>query len=343
MNLELLLWASKHGGPASLRTEALSHARNLQRDHVRADGSTFHAVWYNPTTGAVLKKDTIQGLNANSTWSRGQAWAIHGFAMLYGETGDPSFLATARSTADWYLAHLPADKVPYWDFSVTDPNEPRDSSAAAIAASGLLELAHLEPDAARANTYLVAAQASLTSLSSGAYRSDGTTNQAILLHGTRYRTQNDYDTGLIFGDYFFVEAILRLRWFTPTVAPLPVSAVAASATDGNPASNTTDGNLATRWAATGDGQWIRYDLGSSQNVNKIGIAFYRGSLRTSRFDLQTSTDGTTWTTRLSSLSSGTTDALETYDIPDAPARYVRIVGHGNSEDTQTAITEVQIF
>jgi unsaturated chondroitin disaccharide hydrolase len=345
MNLELLLWAAKHGGPASLRNIAITHARHLQSDHVRADGSTFHAVWYNPTSGAILKKGTIQGNGDNSTWSRGQAWAIHGFTMLYRETGDPSFLATARSTADWYLAHVPHDMVPYWDFDFTDGStEPRDSSAAAIAASGLLELARLDPDAHRANTYLSGADATLTSLSSHAYRSDGTSNKAILLHGTRFKKENnDYDTGLIFGDYFFVEALLRLRWFAPSVAPLPVTGVIASATDGFPATNTTDGRLATRWSATGDGQWIQYDLGSSQNVNKVGIAFHLGDQRTSRFDMQTSTDGTAWTTRFGSLSSGTTNALETYDLPDASARYVRIVGHGNSVDAQIAITEVRIY
>ncbi|MCU1468639.1 MAG: type protein [Actinomycetia bacterium] len=345
MNLELLLWASKHGGPASLRTIAISHAKHLQRDHVRADGSTFHAVWYDPTTGSVLRKGTLQGNRDNSTWSRGQAWAMHGFTMLYRETGDPSFLATARSTADWYLAHVPDDMVPYWDFDFTDGStEPRDSSAAAIAASGLLELARLEPDGQRANTYLLAADATLTSLSSHAYRSDGTSNQAILLHGTRFKKENnDYDTGLIFGDYFFVEALLRVRWFAPTVAPLTVSGVTASATDGFPATNTVDGNLATRWSATGDGQWIRYDLGSKQNVDKVGIAFDLGDQRASRFDIQTSLDGSAWTTHLGSLSSATTNALETYDIPDASARYVRIVGHGNSVDARTAITEVKIY
>ncbi len=232
MNLELLLWASKHGGSPTLRNIAISHAKHLQTDHVRADGSTFHAVWYNPTTGAILKRGTIQGNRDGSTWSRGQAWAVHGFTMLYRETGDAGFLATARSTADWWLAHVPHDMVPYWDFDFTDgSNEPRDSSAAAIAASGLLELARLDPDPARAERYLTGATATLSSLSSSAYRSDGTGSQAILLHGTRYKNDhpNDFDTGLIFGDYYFVEALLRLRGFVPTTTPLPVRGVVASA------------------------------------------------------------------------------------------------------------------
>jgi unsaturated chondroitin disaccharide hydrolase len=346
MNLELLLWASKNGGSPTLRNIAITHARHLQTDHVRADGSTFHAVWYNPTTGEILKQGTIQGNRDGSTWSRGQAWAVHGFTMLYRETGDTGFLATARRTADWWLAHVPHDMVPYWDFDFTDgSSEPRDSSAAAIAASGLLELARLDPDPARANRYLTGAIATLTSLSSHAYRSDGTGSQAILLHGTRYKNDhpNDFDTGLIFGDYYFVEALLRLRGFAPTTTPLPVRGVVASASEGNPATNTIDGNLQTRWSAAGDGQWIQYDLGSSQNVNKVGIALYLGNQRTSRFDIQTSTDGATWTTRLGSVSSGATDALETYDISDVSARYVRVVGHGNSVDTENAITEVAIY
>jgi unsaturated chondroitin disaccharide hydrolase len=346
MNLELLLWASKHGRSTTLRDIALSHARHLQTDHVRADGSTFHAVWYNPTTGAILKQGTIQGNRDASTWSRGQAWAVHGFTMMYRETGDASFLATARSTADWWLAHVPHDMVPYWDFDFTDgSSEPRDSSAAAIAASGLLELARLDPDSARASRYQAGAVATLTSLSSSAYRSDGTGSQAILLHGTRYKNDHpgDFDTGLIFGDYYFMEALLRLRSLAPATTPLPVRAVVASASDGHPATNTIDGNLATRWSATGDRQWIQYDLGTTQNVNKVGIAYYLGNQRTSRFEIQTSTDGASWTTRLGSVSSGATNALETYDIPDASARYVRVVGHGNSVDAATAITEVAIY
>ena len=269
---------------------------------------------------------------------------MYGFTMAYRETGDARFLATARKVTDWYLAHLPSDFVPYWDFNAPNiPNEPRDTSAASIAASGLLELSQLETDAARKATYLNAAKNMLTSLSSPAYLAEGTTNEAVLLHGTQHKPAGKFDTGLIWGDYYFLEAMLRYRSIVPAGTPLSVAAVTASANDGNVPANTLDNNLATRWAAQGDGQWIRYDLGSSQTITKVSIAWYKGNERASRFDIQTSPDGTTWTTAFSGLSSGTTLQPETYDFADRPARHVRILGHGNSLNAWNSITEVDIY
>lgn len=213
INLELLFWASKHGGKSEWYQMALSHALKTRENHVRPDGSTYHVVDYNPATGAVKSKRSAQGYNTESTWARGQAWAIYGFTMAYRETSDPRFLDTARATADYFIGHLPSDKVPYWDFELPSlAGQPRDSSAAAIAASGLLELSQLETDAARKQTYLDSARAILTSLSSPGYLAEGTSYRSILLHGTRNNNSSSadgHDTGLIYGDYYFVEALLR--------------------------------------------------------------------------------------------------------------------------------------
>jgi unsaturated chondroitin disaccharide hydrolase len=218
MNLELLFWASKHGGQAAWYDMAVSHALKTMANHVRADGSTYQIVNYNPTTGAIKSKSTKQGYNTESTWSRGQAWAVYGFTMAYRETGDARFLDTARKTADYFIAHLPSDQVPYWDFELPSASgQPRDSSAAAIAASGLIELSQRETDAQRGAAYLSAARDILTSLSSPAYLAEGTTNKAILLHGTQNKPDGKYDRGLIYGDYYFVEALLRY----PTTPPPP--------------------------------------------------------------------------------------------------------------------------
>ena len=150
MNLEILFWASKHGGSSTWYDMAVSHALRTMTEHVRADGSTYQVVNYDPKTGAVKAKSTNQGAGTESTWSRGQAWAIHGFTMAYRETGDQRFLDTARRTADYFIQHSPADRVPYWDFEAPGiPNEPRDSSAGAVAAAGLLELGRLESDPGR--------------------------------------------------------------------------------------------------------------------------------------------------------------------------------------------------
>jgi len=133
---------------------------------------------------------------------------------------------------------------------------------------------------------------------------------------------------------------------TPATAAkltVPGSSVTASADDGNVPANAVDGSLATRWSANGDGQWIRFDLGSTRTVTSVRIAFYNGNLRTSSFDVQTSPDGTTWTNRGAFTSSGTTTALETFNSTDAAARYVRILGHGNSVNLWNSYTEVEIF
>jgi hypothetical protein len=139
---------------------------------------------------------------------------------------------------------------------------------------------------------------------------------------------------------------------SPTVTPSgsfveitpPGSAVTASTSDGNLPANTVDNNLATRWSASGDGQWIQYDLGVPRVVAFVKIAVYQGSGRQNTFDIQTSTDGTTWTNALASAtSSGTTTAEEAYDFPDRTARYVRYVGYGNSVNMFNSLTEVSLF
>lgn len=210
MNLELLFWASAHGGKSAWRDLAIQHARKVQRDHVRPDGSTVHVVTYNPTTGAVVKKSTAQGTSADSTWSRGQAWALHGFTIVYRETGDRSFLQAARKTADFFLTNLPSDSVPRWDFRAP-AGDSKDSSAAAIAASGLLELSRLEIDASRRTRYFKVAEKILSSLASPAYLAKGTSSRALLLHGTYNKPAGDFDTGTIWGDYYLLEALLRYK------------------------------------------------------------------------------------------------------------------------------------
>lgn len=128
-----------------------------------------------------------------------------------------------------------------------------------------------------------------------------------------------------------------------TPGTLPVSAVDASGHDGNLPANTLDDNLATRWSAQGVGVWIRYDLGATRTVTKVAIAWYRGDQRRSDFQLQVSTDGTSWTTVVDRESSGAGNQPETYDFTDRSARYVRVVGHGNEDNDWTSITEVDIY
>jgi unsaturated chondroitin disaccharide hydrolase len=219
MNLEILFWGARNGGDPAWYSMAVNHALTTRLQHVRPDGSTYQVVNFDPATGQVKSKSTHQGYDDESTWSRGQAWAVYGFAMSYRETGDSRFLDTAHVVADYFVSHLPADSVPFWDFELPSTSgEPKDSSAAAIAAAGLLELAQLEPDPANSKGYLSAARAILASLSSPAYLAEGTNNAAILLHGTQNRPDGRYDTGLAYGDYYFLEALLR---YLPEPGVLP--------------------------------------------------------------------------------------------------------------------------
>jgi unsaturated chondroitin disaccharide hydrolase len=217
VNVQLLMWGARHGGPRVWREMAHRHSLTTLRDHVRPDGSTYHVIDYDARTGAVMRKRTKQGAHAGSTWARGQAWAIHGFATAYRHTGDRRLLVGARRVAGWWLRHVPRDGVPFWDFNAPrllgsgPPFPARDSSAAAIAASGLLDLARLEPRQRSARRFGRAALATLRSLSSPRYLARGTRSPSILLHGTGHFERGNVDSGLIFGDYYFLEALLRAR------------------------------------------------------------------------------------------------------------------------------------
>ena len=188
---------------------AIAHARTALTRQVRANGSTSHVADFDPDTGKFIKQDTHQGLSATSGWSRGQAWAVYGFADCYRETNDTAFLDAARNLVNYCLRHLPADRVPYWDYdSSLIPNDVRDSSAASILASGMLNLAQLVPDL-QASLWRDEALKILESLWDN-YSSRGVNTPCILLHGTRSKPHGSMDHGLIYGDYYFVEALTRL-------------------------------------------------------------------------------------------------------------------------------------
>ena len=212
MNNQILYWAAEKGGPdqAPLKRMALEHASTVAGDFVRADGSVYQKVQYDARTGRVLAKLPGQGYSKDSAWSRGQAWAMHGFTTAYGKSGDPNMLDAARRVSDFYLKNVPPDMVPYWDFRAPGiPNAPKDSSAAAIASSALFDLARLETDPARKSRYEAAAKATLESLLSPAYLSSGQ-SPALLLHGTmNWRTPRTIDVGQSFGDYFLLEALSK--------------------------------------------------------------------------------------------------------------------------------------
>lgn len=211
MNLDLLFWASLQTGDPKLAQMAETHARTVMKYQIRPDFSTSHVIDFDPHSGKFLRQETHQGLSGTSCWSRGQSWAIYGFGDCYRATGETVFLETARNLAGYALDNLPDDLVPYWDYDSPEiPNDVRDSSAASILASALLNLAVLETNPENAICWHTQAKAILESLWEN-YSSRGSPEPSILVHGTRSKPHGLTDHGLIYGDYYFLEALLRLK------------------------------------------------------------------------------------------------------------------------------------
>ncbi len=217
MNMPLLYWATEQTGDRQYWDAAYRHSLQLRDHFVRPDNTTFHTFYFDTESGAPRLGKTAQGAGDNSCWARGQAWALYGFVLGYAYTHDASLLQTAQRVADYFIAHLPADKVAYWDLVFTDGSgEERDSSAAAIAAAGLLEMARRLPAGAARQRYDDVARDILASLAT-AYTSKGVPgSNALLLHGVYSKPgKHGVDEGNLWGDYFYLEALTRLtlpRW-----------------------------------------------------------------------------------------------------------------------------------
>jgi len=212
MNLPLLWWAYEKTGKQEYYDTACKHATTTMQHIVRENGSTYHGIEFDPMSGQIKKKYTSQGYSAESCWSRGQAWGIYGFVIAYKYTKRKEFLRTAEKLADYYIANCPSDYVPYWDFNDTEiPNALKDSSAAAITASGLVDLSNVEQDKTKAEKYKQMAYSIMESLSRN-YLSVGLDSQAgILLHGCFHKPNNiAIDNSLIFGDYYYMEGLIKL-------------------------------------------------------------------------------------------------------------------------------------
>lgn len=211
INLEMLFWAAKNGGNPYLYDIAVSHADKTMKCQFRPDYTSYHVAVYDTITGNLIKGVTHQGYADSTMWARGQAWAIYGYTVVYRETKDPKYLDFAQKVTDVYLDKLPEDKVPYWDFDDPSiPNAPRDASAGAVVASALLELSTYLPNGT-GKRYKDAAIEMLTSLSSDSYQS-GESKPSFLLHSVgHWPNHSEIDASIIYADYYYIEALLRLK------------------------------------------------------------------------------------------------------------------------------------
>ncbi len=214
MNVGIVFYAARETGDRKLRDIALRHAMTTRRVLVRGDGSTAHEGLFDTDTGEFLRQTTHQGFRGDSCWSRGLAWAMYGFTTCYEYSRDPAFIETAQACADYYLIHAPADGVPSWDFNA--PLENRmllDTSAAAIFAAGLLRLCRMVPDTMKGHLYWSAAVRILRSLCEKHLAKSDPKWEGILKGGVYHiREGLGVDESVIWGEYFFCEALERVMW-----------------------------------------------------------------------------------------------------------------------------------
>ncbi len=206
MNVGVILRAAQYSADETLREIALRHCRTSRRYLVRGDGSTAHEGWFDLSSGEFLHTATHQGWRPDSSWARGQAWAIYGFTTAFRCSGEPDMLDSARHTADYYIAHTPSG-VPPNDWLDPSPSEPWESSSAAIAAAGMLHLAQALGEQGKA--YADYARIILRSLRNTEFLAIDTPGwEGILRHATyHHRNGLGIDESVMWGDYYFVEAL----------------------------------------------------------------------------------------------------------------------------------------
>lgn len=217
LNMPLLFWASETTGQPQYREKALAHITTAMKCVVRPDCSTYHTYFFDPETGAALRGVTHQGNRDGSAWARGQAWGIYGSAMAYRYIRDPEYIEVFEKVTGYFLEHLPQDLIPYWDFDFDDGSEePRDSSSAAIAACGMLEMAKYLPGE-QAGYYTDMAKRLMLALWEHCAVKDKTQSNGLLLHGTYARdsvnnpcTNRGVDECNTWGDYYYLEGLVRL-------------------------------------------------------------------------------------------------------------------------------------
>lgn len=213
MNLPLLYWASAVTGDPRFSHVAQAHADMALQYFIRADGSVYHILRFDPVSGEFLEALGGQGYAPESAWARGTSWALHGFALSYRYTREERYLHAAKKVAHFFLSALGPDGIPDWDFRLPEgAPQGKDTSAGACAASGLLELAALVPKA-EAAMYRGQAERLVARLIEQCGNRDSASD-GLLLHGAGHVPMGgNTDNPLIYGDYYLIEALAKLRGF----------------------------------------------------------------------------------------------------------------------------------
>ena len=216
MNIRLLFRAHQLGGAEELYRKAVTHARTTEKylvcqagqRLVDGDGKVIHEAIFNPARGEFRNLSTQQGYSPFTCWARGLAWAMYGFTDTYLFTGDAFFLETAERCAGFYLEQTPDGGVPFWDYGAPNiPEEPLDSSAAAIAAGAFWKLKNIAGTRRGGAAYRQAALTIVSTLTGEGFTGD-TSREGILQHGVYHRPMNwGVNESVMWGDYFFMEIL----------------------------------------------------------------------------------------------------------------------------------------
>ncbi len=212
MSVGVIFYAARETQDRALHQVAMDHCLTTRRVLVRGDGSTAHEGIFDLATGECLRQSTHQGYRGDSCWSRGLTWSLYGFGTAYRYARDRRFLETAELNADFYVEHTPHDGVPPWDFDApTDRGGQPDSSAAAVAASGLLDLAEFTASRAKSRLYRDTAFRILGTLTGEEYLALTTPGWEGILKRGVYHINNGLgvDESVMWGEYFFVEALTK--------------------------------------------------------------------------------------------------------------------------------------
>lgn len=217
LNMPLLFRASEETGQAVYREKAIAHITTAMQLLIRPDCSTYHTYFFDQETGEPVRGVTHQGNRDGSAWSRGQAWGIYGSAMAYRYVRKEEYVEIFEKVTKFFLEHLPEDLVPYWDFDFDDGStEPRDSSAAAIAVCGMLEMVKYLSEE-KADYYRQMASRLMYALWQHCAVKDSKISGGLLLHGTYARdsvnnpcTDRGVDECNNWGDYYYLEGLVRM-------------------------------------------------------------------------------------------------------------------------------------